>query len=172
MRDTNFKGIEHIGITVPNLDKASEFLEKAFGAEVLYDLIAEGDEPMKGEETEKQLGIPKGSEITRMRFLKIGTGPGLELFQFGNTESKNPAAPNDFGITHFSVYVEDIELSAKKFEEAGGKLLSAPHPLAGIEEGPKNRGVYGKAPWGSLIELITLESGLKKKGPNEKRWKP
>lgn len=172
MKENNFKGIEHIGITVPNLEKASEFLVKAFGAEVLYDLISEGDEPMKGKENEQQLGIPKGSEIVRMRFLKIGNGPGLELFQFGNTESEKPVALNDFGITHFSVYVEDIELSAKQFEEAGGALLSEPHPLAGIEEGPKNRGVYGKAPWGSLIELITLESGLKEKEPNEKRWKP
>jgi len=172
MKSTNFKGIEHIGITVPDIDSAVEFLKNALDAELLYELISENDEPMKGTETEQQLGLPKGSEIVRMSFLKISNGPGLELFQFENTASRDAVALNDFGLTHFSVYVDDIEAAANQFEKAGGKLLSKPHALAGIEEGERNRGVYGKAPWGSLIELISLKDGLKNKSLDEKRWKP
>lgn len=172
MEKAFFKGIEHIGITVPDIDAAVEFLKNALDAELLYELISENEEPMKGAETEQQLGIPKGNEIVRMSFLKIGNGPGLELFQFGNTASRDAVALNDFGLTHFSVYVDDIDAAANQFEKAGGKLLSKPHALAGIEDGERNRGVYGKAPWGSLIELISLKDGLKNKTLNEKRWKP
>ena len=32
------RAIEHIGITVPDIEEASAFLEKAFGAEVIYDM--------------------------------------------------------------------------------------------------------------------------------------
>lgn len=33
----NLHGIDHIGLTVPDLDEATDFLIKALDAEVLYD---------------------------------------------------------------------------------------------------------------------------------------
>ena len=33
------RAIDHIGVTVPNIEAASEFLVRALGAEVLYDLV-------------------------------------------------------------------------------------------------------------------------------------
>lgn len=172
MKNSNCRGIEHIGITVPDIEEAAKFLTDAFGAQKLYDLVTEEDEPMEGAETEEQLGIPKGAKIIHMRLMTLGDGPNLELFQFENCTQDKSVALSDFGLTHFALYVEDINLAAQNFEKAGGKLLSEPHALAGIEEGARNRGVYGKAPWGSLVELITLPDGLQKEELTEKRWKP
>ena len=60
--------------------------------------------------------------------------------------------------------------ATKLFTAAGGELLSEPHSLANMENQPGNSGVYGKAPWGTLIELITYPGGLKDKSIT--RWTP
>ena len=159
----NIRGLDHIGMTVPDIDQASAFLEKAFGAKVLYDVLPKGGTPFEGAETEQQLGIPKKSRIVHMRLMQIGNGPTIEMFQFQNAKQAKSAALNDFGYQHLALYTDDIDTAAKQFKNAGGTLLSAPHPLAGVEEGANNKGVYGKTPWGSLVELITYPDGLKDK---------
>ncbi len=165
-----FREIDHIGITVPNVNEASKFLVKAFDAEILYDVQPENAEPMEGKETEQQLGVPKGAKIVHMRLVQIGESDTIELFQFENTNQKDSIALNDFGLTHFAVYVDNIAKAAQQFEKAGGVLLSEIHGLANVEEGKNNKGVYGKSPWGSLIELITYPDGLK--DPKLHRWTP
>lgn len=164
------RGLDHIGITVPNVNDASDFLVKAFDAKVLYDVQPEDKKPMAGQETEQQLGIPKGAKIVHMRLVQIGEGPTIELFQFQNVEQNNAVGLNDFGIQHFCLYCDDIESCAKQFVAAGGTLLSEIHRLAGVEEGNNNKGVYGKTPWGSLVELITYPNGLKDRKLH--RWTP
>lgn len=165
-----FRGIDHIGMTVPDVDEASGFLVKAFDAEVLYDVQPENAEPMAGKEPEQQLGIPKGAKIVHMRLVQIGEGPTIELFQFEDAEQQNVAKLNDFGLQHFCLYTDDIQAAAKQFEAAGGTLLSEIHGLAGVEESKNNKGVYGKTPWGSLVELITYPDGLS--DPKLHRWTP
>lgn len=168
--DKNIRGIDHIGITVPDIEAASKFLENALGAKIVYDVLPLGEKPFEGKETEQQLGIPPKSKIIHMRLIEIGNSATIELFQLDDAPQKSTNALNDFGLQHFAVYVEDIEKAATQFEKAGGELLSAPHPLAGIEEGKHNRGVYGKAPWGTLIELIAYPDGLQDKTIH--RWTP
>lgn len=68
-----FRGIDHIGMTVPDVDEASGFLVKAFDAEILYDVQPENAEPMAGKEPEQQLGIPKGAKIVHMRLVQTPT---------------------------------------------------------------------------------------------------
>ncbi|WP_312824752.1 VOC family protein [Epilithonimonas sp.] len=164
------RGIDHIGITVPNVNDASDFLVKAFDAEVLYDVQPENDKPMEGKLTEQQLGIPKGAKIVHMRLVQIGESATIELFEFENTNQNDPAKLNDYGLQHFCLYTDDIETAAKQFEIAGGELLSKIHPLTGVEDAPRNKGVYGKTPWGSLVELITYPDGLT--NPKLHRWTP
>lgn len=168
--NNNFRGIDHVGITVPDVNEASVFFEKALNAQTLYDVLPEGGKPFEGAQTEKELGIPPASKIVHMRLVQIGNGPTLELFQFEGAAQTKAASLNDYGLQHIAVYVDDIEAACKQFEAAGGKLLSAPHPLANVEDGPRNKGVYGRAPWGSLVELITYPDGLRDKSLH--RWTP
>lgn len=166
----NFRGIDHVGITVPDVNAASAFFEKALHAKKLYDVLPEGEKPFEGKETEQQLGIPPTSKIIHMRLIQIGDGPTIEMFQFADAPQQKAAGLNDFGYQHLAVYVDDIDAAAKQFKAAGGILLSAPHPLANVEDGPRNQGVYGRTPWGSLVELITYPDGLKDKSLH--RWTP
>ena len=43
------RGIDHFGMTVPDLEAATRFFEQAFDARVLYDNITRADPPFPGE---------------------------------------------------------------------------------------------------------------------------
>ncbi|QHT45481.1 VOC family protein [Bacillus sp. SB49] len=167
------RGIDHIGMTVPSIEEATAFFQEAFGAEVSYDVQRPEQEPMAGDEVEKQLGLPEGTSIIHMRLLRIGDGPTLELFELGTEPDKEPLRISDIGIHHFAFYVDNIEQASERFEAAGGSLLSPPHSLDDEEDGPHNAGVYGKTPWGSLVELIKYPDGVDyPKGSEAPRWTP
>ncbi|MGG0360190.1 hypothetical protein ABEY57_25810 [Bacillus tropicus] len=51
--------------------------------------------------------------------------------------------------------MDDIKDAAKRFIEAGGELLNDPGELLGDVEDGTGHFVYGRAPWGMLIELIS-----------------
>jgi catechol 2,3-dioxygenase-like lactoylglutathione lyase family enzyme/quinol monooxygenase YgiN len=166
------RGMDHVGVTVPDVDAAAQFFEQAFSARAVYDVQPMGARPMAGPDVERELGLPHGAKIVHMRLLRIGDGPSLELFQIADAAHQPPAALNDFGWTHIALYVDDIKAASRRFEAAGGTLLSRPHALAGVESGPTNRGVYGRPPWGGLIELITYGSGIQYPDSRITRWTP
>jgi catechol 2,3-dioxygenase-like lactoylglutathione lyase family enzyme len=74
---TNVRAVEHIGVTVPDLEQATTFFAEAFGAQKLYDML---DEPLRGPAVEKGLGVPEGAVIEVIRMLRLGNGPNIELF--------------------------------------------------------------------------------------------
>lgn len=152
------RGIQHIGITVPDLDAATEFLVQGLGAKVAYDGLTPDDEPRQGAEVERQLGLPSGAAIRRQRFIVIGEGPGLEVFEISG-EQREAAGLADFGLNHISLYCDDLEGSRDRLVAAGGEALSEIHGNSRHEDTPGNGSVYVKAPWGMLIELQTIPGG-------------
>lgn len=62
---SNIRGINHIGMTVPNIEAAFKFLKDAFDAKYAYDGLTYDDEPRKGPEVERMLGLSKGSPIVK-----------------------------------------------------------------------------------------------------------
>jgi catechol 2,3-dioxygenase-like lactoylglutathione lyase family enzyme len=118
------RGVDHVSVTVPDIQAASDFMARAFGAVAVYDVQASEDEPMAGAETEQQLGLPVGAKIVHKRLMRIGEGPSIELFQFADARQEDSPALNDHGLQHLALYVDDIEAAARRLEEAGGELLS------------------------------------------------
>lgn len=49
MDHSTIRGMDHVGITVQNLEEATRFFESAFGAQVIYDSVAKEDPSMEGE---------------------------------------------------------------------------------------------------------------------------
>ncbi|WP_228558612.1 VOC family protein, partial [Myxococcus sp. AB056] len=72
------RGIDHIGVTVPDLEAATAFFIEALGAEVLYDSLAKGQPPQEGPDLQRRLRFLPGSSIRAMRLLRLGSGPSLE----------------------------------------------------------------------------------------------
>lgn len=167
------RGIDHIGITVADLDAAAHFLEDAFGAVALYDNVTEA-KPQQGSDTERTLGLPAGTSIRHMRMMRLGSGASIELFQMAVPAGQHPPVlASDLGLQHFAVYCDDIHAAAKRFEAAGGTLLTSPQPLLGIEKADGNAFCYARAPWGTVIELIAwpTDAAWTREAPTS-RYKP
>jgi hypothetical protein len=56
-------GIDHLGITIPDLDAASRFFEQAFDAKPLFDNIKRSDQPFAGAEAEAMVGLAPGTVL-------------------------------------------------------------------------------------------------------------
>lgn len=167
------RGIDHIGITVPDLEAASRFLIDALGAEVAYSNHTKADPPETGVEAEARLGFLAGSAILAVRTLRLGNGPALELFEMRASEQRPAHRPNDFGLQHFSVYVDDMTAANARFEAAGGELLSGPNSLTGFEQGEGNAFRYGRTPWGMMVEFMSSPSTMKyEEAAGPRPWKP
>lgn len=153
------RGINHIGLTVPCLEQATEFFEKALNAKFVYDGLVSSDVPRKGADTERQLGLTEGTMIIKQRLLRIGNGPNLEIFEIVSDKHEKPSGLQDFGWNHVSFYVDDIHLAVKMVRDAGGKLLSEVHGNSRHEDTESSASVYFYTPWGSLIELQSIPNG-------------
>ncbi|WP_130803851.1 VOC family protein [Acinetobacter ihumii] len=153
------RGINHIGITVPDLDQATAFFKQALGTTWCYDGLTFNDPPRQGKIVERQLGLVQGSKIIRQRMLRLGNGPGLELFQIEAPEQRPPLKLSDYGINHMSVYCDDIEACVARIREAGGSLLDELHDNSRHEDSAGSASIYALSPWGMLIELQTIPNG-------------
>lgn len=152
---SNMHGIDHIGVTVPNIDQATDFFVKGLGAVVLYDTFTKDQPPRDSEFTRKRLGIINGTAEVAIRMLALPNGPGLELFEFYDPEQKGPVSPADLGWQHIAIYVDDMDKALQQIETAGAKRNADPVALSGLEGGDGNLFCYCKTPWGSSIELIS-----------------
>lgn len=174
MNTTSIRGIDHIGITVPDIDAATQFLIAALGAEVLYESVSRVDPPIGGPETEKKFQLSKDTQTVAVRMIKLPHGPGIELFEMHAPEQLQPVRPSDFGLQHFALYVDDMAAAIAQFTAAGGVLFDHPAPLLfPLETGAGNLFCYGRAPWGTVIEFITLPSPppYEQQTPL-RRWRP
>lgn len=155
-------GVEHLGITVPDVEAATRFFVDVFNAEFLYELTPPPGTPGRfsppPEILTAHIGTVPGTTSLQVRMLRLGNGANIELFAFSSPEQRSPARPNDFGLQHFAVLVDDIEAMGARIQEHGGELLDGPNDLPGLEGGAGNRFWYTRTPWGSIIELVSINS--------------
>lgn len=168
------KGIEHVGITVPSIEAAERFFQRAFDAKTLYALIEKGGKSQEGDEMCDKNGLEPGTRIVAMRMMRIADGANVELFEVEGGHGSTADAPSHMGIHHFALYVDDLDEAAARFRDAGGTMREGPIELGGKEKGPGNRCWFGVTPWGMQVEFVHLPSPIElddpaKSGP---RWMP
>lgn len=144
----------HIGITVPDLDRAVEFYTKAFD---LYLLMPPSevlqDNSAIGEMCDDVFGSGWGR--FRIAHLSTGDGVGIELFEFPKTDDSKP--PFDYwkpGIFHFCLQDSDLEERVKRIEALGGKQRMQQVRYYYPDQKPY-RMVYCEDPFGNLVELYS-----------------
>lgn len=152
------RGIDHVGVTVTDLDAATDFLDRALGAEVIYDSLPKGSEPQSGADVETRLGLAAGATVTAIRMLRLGYGAGLELFEIQAPDQHGAARGSDIGLQHIALYVDDMAAATERFTAAGGTVFAPPHPLPAVEGGDGNVFSYGRTPWGLIVEFVTYPS--------------
>ncbi len=153
------RGINHIGLTVPDLQTVSEFFQQALDAKFVYDGLTSEDTPRKGPDIERQLGLGKRTMIIKQRLIRIGNSANIELFEIISDQQTQPVGLQDIGWNHISFYVDDIQLTIEKVKAAGGQFLSEIHADSRHEDTEGNASVYFHTPWGSLIELQSIPNG-------------
>ena len=153
--NNNVHGIDHAGLTVPDLDAATEFFIRALNATVIYDTYLKSQPPRKSAATQQRLGIADDMAEVAIRMIGFPNGAQIELFEFSGESQSGPVTPADYGWQHIAFYVDDIALAVRQIEAAGGKRNADPIDLAGPEAGAGNQFCYCLTPWGSSIEVIT-----------------
>ncbi|MEZ5844677.1 MAG: VOC family protein [Hyphomicrobiaceae bacterium] len=160
-------GIEHIGLTVPDLDVATRFLMDLLGAETLYDIgpFASADDWMAS-----HLAGHQRAQLNRLRILRIANGPMLELIELAGTGGAADGAGPAGGL-HLAFYVEDMEAALAALKTHDVEIQSGPVEMT---EGP-SRGLtwlYFTAPWGQQLELVSYPSGVAACAGRDDIWRP
>lgn len=173
MPSATIRGIEHIGITVPDHAEAVAFFSRAFGAEILFSLTNKTRRPLPGRDLNATNGLRSDAAIVAVSTLRLANGANIEIFEIDCPGRPGSIGIGDIGISHFSVTVDDIESACADFAAAGGRLLEGPYDLTAQEAGPGNRGRFGLTPWGLLIEFEQLPAPMTyDPGTRAQRWLP
>ena len=163
------RGVDHIGITVPDMEQATAFFVEVLGCELLYER-----EPPADDTPRDRLGVPEGSRIEAVRFLRCANGANIELFEFYSPEQREDfPRPNDVGIQHLALYVDDLDAAVEHLRRRDVELMSGPNPLPGPEAGEGNRFIYARTPWGLTVELISYPAPMSyAEHSDARRWRP
>ena len=149
--------VDHVGLTVPNLDAAVQFYCDVIGGHELYRIgpfdAAEIPRLADGRDwTEAHINVA-GARLTIA--CSASNQCMLELFQYDRPADRNDRPPRncDFGGHHIAFKVEDIEVAKHYLQDRGCKVMDGPIVL---DHGPcaTTRVNYVLDPWGNQLELV------------------
>lgn len=146
-------GVNHIGVTVDDIQKGIEFYTRVFG----FRLVAG---PLSIVPDDTHFGLLAsdilGPRLTSGRFAHIvgDNGIGLELFEFDDPEA-GPRGEMEYwknGFYHIALSTSDIDGTINTIEAAGGKRRTATWE---IFPGAGRFLAYAEDPFGNPVELYT-----------------
>src|SRR5262249_30614456 len=124
--DTWPRPLTHVGVTVTNLDKAVNWYSEVLGLDIVAGPMAlVGDDSPFGLIVRDIFGADFGRG--RMVFLAGANGVAVEIFEFEQPKSERREHNFEFwknGFFHICFVDPDIEATAKRSAESGGKLRS------------------------------------------------
>lgn len=139
------RSMNHVGISVANLDRSIEFYRDLLGMEV------GAVSAFEGQQYERILAL--AGAAGRSVMLRHGNTQ-IEIFEFRHPQPRvgdrdRPVC--DHGITHFCIEVSDIDSLYEKLRAAGTRFHCPPLNFFGIA-----RATYGRDPDGNVFELLEL----------------
>jgi catechol 2,3-dioxygenase-like lactoylglutathione lyase family enzyme len=165
------KGMDHFGITVPDLPQAIGFLADVMGCSQPAYVI--GPFAFPDDWMQVHLNVDPRAEITKLAMLRCGAGSNVEVFQYKAAGAATSAPRNsDVGGHHLAFYVEDMAAAVAYLKGKGVKLLGDPTPF---QEGPIGGETidYFLSPWGAQMELVSYPKGMNyEQGAPVKLWTP
>lgn len=151
-----FRGADHIGLTVPDLDEAERFVVDVLGAVPVYTLGAKRSDD--DDWMTVQLGVHPRTVIREIRFYRLGTGLNLELFEYDAADGQAPQPRNsDIGGHHLALYVDDLDEAVTYLRGKGVEVMG--EPVASRQSAEGQRWVYFRSPWGLQFELVSYPGG-------------
>ena len=105
------RGGDHVGITVPDLAQAHEFLVDVLGCQHVYSLpsMRHDDDWMLD-----HLNVDPRRVVNEIRFYRCGNGLNFEVFEYAPHEGQREAPRNsDIGGHHVAFYVDDMDAAVE-----------------------------------------------------------
>jgi catechol 2,3-dioxygenase-like lactoylglutathione lyase family enzyme len=165
------RGIDHIGVTVPDVEQAVAFFTDVIGCREAFRFGPFSDD--KGTFMQDLVNVHSRAVIKQIVMMRCGQGSNIELFQYSAPEQRTEEPKNsDYGGHHIAFYVKDIAAAVDKAKSNGLKTFMGPFP---IKEGPAagQSITYVLTPWGMQIELISYPKGMAyEKGAKTRLWAP
>jgi catechol 2,3-dioxygenase-like lactoylglutathione lyase family enzyme len=146
-------GIDHVGITVPDVPSAVSWFEDVLGC---TSPLAFG--PFAG--VGDVLDVHPDAVIERIQHVRCGNGPSVELFQYTSPDQDRTSRKNsDYGGKHIAFYVRHIDRAVARMTALGAEKLLGPLP---VTEGPAAGQTinYFRTPFGTYVELISYPKGM------------
>jgi len=164
------RGSDHLGITVPDLDEADDFLVRVLGAERFYELGPFAFD--EGDWMAEHLNVHPRTVMRRLRFYRLGNGTNLEVFEYEPADGQRPVPRNsDLGGHHLAIYVDDLDAAVDYLRAEGVRVLGEPTVSRNASEG--QRWVYFLSPWGMQFELVSFPEGKAyERGLDRTLWHP
>jgi glyoxylase I family protein len=142
------RGIHHVAINTPDLDRLLAFYRDVVGFEVVESTRFDWKDSA---EIDAIVGI-KGtaSKVVMLR----AANAYIEMFEYQQPAATNTGrlAPSDHGYTHICLDVTDIEAEYERLSKNGMTFHGPPV----VVEGGAIRTIYGRDPDGNVIELQEL----------------
>jgi catechol 2,3-dioxygenase-like lactoylglutathione lyase family enzyme len=153
-RPTSSVPSNHIGVGVPDLDKAVRWYHEVLG----FNMVVE---PMEGSADDSHIGMVLkdifGTSFKKLRLahMTFANHVGFEIFEF--VDPKEEQRENNFeywktGFFHIGITDPNIEELAKKIAENGGKQRSK---IWEVFPGKPYKIVYCEDPFGNIIEIYS-----------------
>lgn len=165
------RGIDHIGITVPDLDQGVAFFRDVIGCQEAFRFGPFSDD--KGTFMQDLVNVDPRAVLHRIVMMRCGQGSNIELFHYSAPGQKTEQPRNsDHGGHHIAFYVKDIKAAVEKAKALGLKTFLGPFEL---KEGPAagQSITYVLTPWGMQLELISYPKGMAyEKTAKTRLWAP
>lgn len=151
----SLKAVDHVSLTVDDIEAAVDFYIRVFKAEVLYRLgpMEFGQMEDGRDWSDSHINV-HGAEIIIV-MLKLSPSLNLELFEYIKPESANKIPPSsaDVGSRHVCFEVDNIEAAISYLEENGCHALQGPILMT---EGPCPPAKYWYLldPFNHQLELV------------------
>ncbi|WP_370343599.1 VOC family protein [Pararhodobacter marinus] len=152
------RGVNHIGLTVPDLDQAEGFFTEVLGCERAMAFGPFRDD--EGTFMQDLLSVDPRAVVNQIRMLRCGFGSNIELFSYDAPDQAVIEQRNsDIGAYHIAFYVDDIDAAAAYLRDAGIQTNMGPLP---VSDGPAagQSILYFSAPWGLQFEAISFPEGM------------
>jgi glyoxylase I family protein len=163
------RGVDHVGVTVPDLDEAEHFFLEVLGATPVYTL---GSKQADDDWMLRHLGVHPRTVISEIRFYRLGNGTNFELFDYDSADGQAPEPRNsDIGGHHIALYVDDMDAAVEHLRKHNVEVMGDPTASKQAAEG--QRWLYFRSPWGMQFELVSFPEGKAyEKDAEVKLWHP
>jgi catechol 2,3-dioxygenase-like lactoylglutathione lyase family enzyme len=150
----NNKAMNHVAVSVPDLDKAVKWYHEVLGFNILTKKI-EGNSD--GSHLGKILSDIFGADFKKLRLVHMSfkNQIGFEVFEFIEPKSELPSNNFEYWKTsffHISITEPDIDTITKKIVENGGKQRSQ---IWQVFQDKPYKLVFCEDPFGNIIEIYT-----------------